>query len=164
MLDASDTLLSYSFGEFVALMGSAQYISPEGALLAVEGGLMEFATFERKPAGLNQKALAKAGLAAANTLVPGTKTKKVWVVHRSDQASPTVDVDHAAMMCSAWVGARNSGPFQSHMHRYRLELAQCGGRAGHALLRTFVDSFLFDLHAAEAGALQGGVLCDPRSR
>ena len=56
------------------------------------------------------------------------------------------------------------GPFQSHMHRYRLELAQCGGSAGHALLRTFIDSFLFDLHAGEAGVLQGGVLCDPRSR
>lgn len=53
------------------------------------------------------------------------------------------------------------GPFQQHMTRYQLELAQCNGNMGMALLRTFVDSYLFGEGGDGQDALQDGMLRTP---
>ena len=51
-----------------------------------------------------------------------------------------IDAECAAELCWGAVKGFTLGPFQQHMTRYQLELAQCNGNMGMALLRTFVDS------------------------
>ena len=144
-LDDDDGLLPFTFGELLHHMSQAFHISADSALQAVEDGVLAFATFQKKEQiDRDKNNLKKSGLVAENTLVPGTKTKKIWVVYKAEQ-SDSVDTSAAAKLCATAVKATTCGPFQQHMQRYRLELAQCNGHIGRALLRTFIDSFLFDL-------------------
>lgn len=69
-IDDGDRLLSLTWAEFMGHMASGFYISETGSIRAVEDGVMAFATFPKKPSSLDKKYLAKAGLAAVNTLVP----------------------------------------------------------------------------------------------
>ena len=46
-----------------------------GAVRAVEHSVMDFATFQKKPAILDKKYLAKSGLAVINTPVSNTPTR-----------------------------------------------------------------------------------------
>lgn len=86
--------------------------------------------------------------------MPGTK-KKVWVLFKEDQ-SEDVDAGVAATLRDSSSKATYLGAFQQQMRRYRLELAQCNGHIGCALLRTFVDVFLFDMYAETSDALKNG--------
>jgi hypothetical protein len=205
-----------------------------GCLQAVADGVMAFASYQKRPPGMDKKSLAKQGVEITKVLVcavqccktrvsicggtdhlvalgrvgtkqvPGTKTRTVWVLTSADDEK--VDKQAAAALCWAAVKATTLGPYQQHMcrcdprlrrqchrscqmllaalcstravcvlssclpvsvtHRctqltktpcstdksappppssYRLELAQCNNHVGVALLRTFIDSYLFDL-------------------
>eukprot|EP01051_Picozoa_sp_SAG22_P009827 SAG22_NODE_847_length_6866_cov_6.246638_4_plen_1049_part_00 len=172
-IDDEDSLLSFDWQEFVSHLSQGFYIGAAGSVQAVADGVMAFATFPKKPEVVRDKAyMASAGLTATNTPVPGTKAKKVWVLHKAAAAAAaaaalgSVDLAKAAELSNEFAKAAPLGPFQQHMRRYRLELAQCGGHVGCALLRTFVDVFLFNMYAEVSDALNPdgcGGLADPHT-
>lgn len=116
------------------------YVCCTGALQAVSDGVLAFATYQKRPEGCDKKYLAKKGLEATRVAVPGTKSCKIWLIHRIEGAEE-IRMEWAASLCWAAVRGFTLGPFQQHMTRYKLELAQCNGNIGMALLRTFIDSY-----------------------
>ena len=121
--------------------------------------MLAFATYQKKPEGCDKKYLAKKGLEATRVDVPATKSCKIWLIHRIEGAED-IDMELAATLCWAAVRGFTLGPFQQHMTRYQLELAQCNGNMGMALVRTFVDSYAIQHYASPLGCFLGlCVLC-----
>ena len=116
------------------------YVSCTGTLQAISDGVLAFATYQKRPEGCDKKYLAKKGLEATRVAVPGTKSCKIWLINRIEDAED-INMDLAATLCWAAVRGFTLGPFQQHMTRYKIELAQCNGNMGMALLRTFIDSY-----------------------
>ena len=158
LMGEDDAMLDMELPQFCAHMERAPYISAAESLEAVAAKKMAFATYRQRSDfadGCDKQHLAEMELEATKVLVPGTKTRAVWLVQRMDD---DVDADRAARLCWDAVKGCGLGPFQMHVTRYQLELAQCSGDIGLALLRTFVDSFLFDQYADPLDALNGDQL------
>ena len=142
-MGSGDELFSYSLAELVALMESSIYVGSEGVLQAVSDGVLAFAAFQQKPHDADRQTLAKLKLEAKKVPVPGKKTCKIWMIRRLGDTS--IDEIRAADLCWPSIRSTALGPYQTHMSRFRLEMAQSAGNVGMSLLRTFIDSFLFEL-------------------